>query len=334
MKKVSKRNLMIICGVALIAMVPFMVGCFGGVRNAEMLSGYGELRIAGDFYSYSGTIEARNRQNVVAMSSGVAVSTVHVRAGDWVNAGDLLVTFEARDARNNVTSARAAVDIARAGYANARGAGQAAALSQVRTALAQAEASYRDARANLERMQALFESGAVSQVQLEQAQTAFNHANSQLGQAIVSVETASEGAGHGVAVARAQYEQARAALDNAQYALDNRVIRAEMSGVVAAVHVRANDRPMMGERVIDVIDSSDLLVDIRVDEYEIEKFYEGMAVEVHVSALGRSVRGYVSQISYQALSMGEDLVYFLVEVQLAETYGVRAGMMSEIRTTP
>lgn len=327
-EKMKKNKKWIIMGTVVIVLILMARGC------AATPGGFGleraEIRDISTFYSYSGVIVARNRQNVTAPGGNVSVERIHVSEGDFVRVGDLLISFEATDLESGVAAASAQVEIARINLESASGHGQAQSLAQGQASLAQAETSFRDAQANLDRMRELFASGAVSRQQLEQAETAFNNANTQLELARVNNDVASTGAGQQIRVARAQYDQARANLRSAQNALNNRIIRAEVAGIVADIYVQEGITLVMGEPVIDVVDYDDLILEIRVDEYEIAAMSEGKEVLVHVNALNRDVRGRISRIANQASRIG-DLSFFATEVQLEESYGLRVGLSVELR---
>ena len=71
-----------------------------------------------DFYETSGTVKARV-SSVVASRVPGTVTSVHVRAGDRVKAGQLLAALDDRDAAQNVRAAEQAYEAARQGRAMA-----------------------------------------------------------------------------------------------------------------------------------------------------------------------------------------------------------------------
>jgi multidrug efflux pump subunit AcrA (membrane-fusion protein) len=267
---------------------------------------------------------------VIATGGNLTIDRIYVKEGDFVREGDILFSFETTDIENSVASAAAQVEIARINYETAQSTGREQNLAQANSSLMQAENSYRDAQLNLQRMEALFESNAISQQQMDQARTAYQNSAAQVQLARVNNSAAATNAGQNIRSARAQYQQAQANHRNAQNNLNNRVIKAEIDGVVADIYVSGNVTLSMGERVMDIVDYSDLILEIRVDEYEIAAMTEGKVVDVHVNALSKDVSGYISKISNQATRVG-DLSYFVTEIQLEDPQTLRVGLSVEVR---
>ena len=103
--------------------------------------------------SYDGQVEAL-RQSVIAAQVPGAVLELHVRAGDRVRAGQVLLRIDARAAEQNaaassaqVAAARAALDVAATELARKRQLAQKNYISQ--GALEQAESQYRAAQAQV-----------------------------------------------------------------------------------------------------------------------------------------------------------------------------------------
>jgi HlyD family secretion protein len=157
----------------------------------------------------TGTTEPSQLVNIVPKVSG-KVTSISVKVGQKVNAGDVLFRLDDKDLRNSVDQAQQSVALSRASLAQAQaqvrnGVDSAqSGVNQANTGLAQADSAYtqaqngianarngleqanaqieraqqgyNDAKINADRMQMLFNQGAVTQQQLEQAQTQLKNA--------------------------------------------------------------------------------------------------------------------------------------------------------------
>ena len=289
-----------------------------------------EIRDVTTYYSFSGNIDAKNKQNVTYTGNNISIETIDVKPGDFVRAGDILYTLNTTDVENNLAAAAANLELAQINLQRSQGASASQSVTQARIALSTAENAVKDAQANYDRTRILFEAEAVAAQALEQATTALANAQSQLVNAQAAYDAAREGSGQSAASALAQYDQAQANYNIAQNALSNRFIKAKVDGVVADVYVQENSTLYMGDRVMDVVDYDSLIVELRVDEYEISSVSEGKEVDVHVNALEKDIRGVITKISNQARKLG-DLSYFTAEVTLKQSGDLRVGLSSEVR---
>ncbi|MGI6227720.1 MAG: efflux RND transporter periplasmic adaptor subunit, partial [Peptococcales bacterium] len=112
------------------------------------------------------------------------VAAIHVKVGDRVSRGQVLLELDATEARNAKTMAEAGVGVARAN------------LNKAKQGLADAELDYN-------RTKALYDSQAVAKAQFEQAESMLNNAR-------IGVELAGE-----------QLKQAEATLQNAEETYNN-----------------------------------------------------------------------------------------------------------------
>lgn len=154
-----------VCLVGVLAALAVLVSACGGAPNAKGMAPQGGEESQAVVLNLSmayprretitltseiiGTVKPKNQADVLPKMSG-EVLAVHFQAGDRVTEGQTLVTLDS----DNLVSARIAVD--------------------------NAQLQLTTAEKNLERVQALFDSGAQSQQSLEQAQQAVDQARLQL----------------------------------------------------------------------------------------------------------------------------------------------------------
>jgi len=130
----------------------------------------------------------------------------------------------------------------------------------------QAEANYKNAGKNLERMKALLAEGAISQQLLDATQTAFD-------------------------VAKANFEAARSAVE----------LVSPISGVITALNVNLGDLSQPGAVLATVADIHRMKVIFSINEADVMQITPGQSVEIQSEGgSARRVQGRVVQISRSA----------------------------------
>lgn len=183
----------------------------------------------------SGRVWVPTRIEVSTQTPGLVVS-VGVVEGQRARAGDLLVQLDDAEAHATVAQAKAAVDQANARIDQLRRVGSIVANEEVR----QAEANLERASADYDRAQKLLASGAVAQVDLDNARRTLELARAQAtGAKAQQVSSAPMGADSRLALT--QLFQAEAQLAGATVRLGQTRIRAVQDGVVLTRSVEPGD---------------------------------------------------------------------------------------------
>lgn len=210
---------------------------------------------------YSGIIRGINEVNV--MPKAVArVTSINAKPGDYVKAGQVLLTLDSSDYAAGIRQAEAAVEMAEAG--------KRANDIQKTTALT-----------NYERTLRLHENGAVADSQLEAVKAQYDALNSGSAEAAV--------------------EQAKAGLEQAKVAVGNCTITAPISGVVGAIGLSLGEMASMQTPAAIISDTTSLEVEVLVSESEIAYVQENAEVNVTVSAVrDEPFKGKVASVSVAA----------------------------------
>ena len=207
--------------------------------------------------TYTGTLEAWTKINITPEVGG-KIARIHVQEGDRVAQGQLLAELETESIRLQLKQAEAGVAVA--------------------------EASHADALRNKERMDRLIKENAVSEMQHEKIQLAYD-------------------------AAAAQLEQARAGLNLARHALDVSIMKAPFSGVIASKNAEVGDviNPMMGGfgggagGVLTMMDYSRIKVAVDVSPQDIGRIQKGQEAVLRVGSFpGREFRGVVRVVNLTA----------------------------------
>lgn len=205
---------------------------------------------------YTGLIEAWNKINITPDVGG-KIAEIYVEEGDRVQKGQVLAELDTRAIRLQ--------------------------LEQAKAGFAVAQANFRDAQRNIERMERLKSENAISEQQYEQVKLAYDAADAQL-------------------------QQARAALNLANHNLDVSIMKAPFSGVVASKNAEVGDviNPLMGgfspsSGVLTLMDFSRVKIEIEVSSQNIARIKKGMTALLRVDAFPeRTFLGKVSVVNLTA----------------------------------
>lgn len=196
------------------------------------------------------------------------VTAVHVREGDWVAAGDVLV--ELAQAEVALLLAERQADLAQH-TANLRSIESEQAML-ARTA-EQARSMNRVAADKLQRHQELMAARLISQSLLDEVVAQANRAAIDL----ESHERLLADLPNRIAAQRAAVAKARALVDRAQLELAKTTLRAPFSGPVLAVSVAPGDRSSLGATLVEMADANAFEVRVQVPGSYEHRFQQHLA---------------------------------------------------------
>jgi membrane fusion protein (multidrug efflux system) len=129
---------------------------------------------------------------------------------------------------------------------------------------------------------------------------------------------------------RFQYESQQAAFEKAKLNFEYASIRAPISGVIAARHIKTGNMVAINEAVFKIVDFQHLIANLFVPEVEIHKIKLGQEAELHFDAnSGIAVRGYVERIS-PVVDPNSGTVKVTVAAKGADSR-VKPGMFARVR---
>ena len=190
--------------------------------------------------TYTGTLEAWQKITITPDIGG-KVAKIYVEEGQRVERGQLLAEMDVESIQLQ--------------------------LKQTEAAQAVAEANFKNASRNKERMDRLFQEKAVSDQQYEQVKLVYD-------------------------AAKAQLEQAQAAVNMARHTLDLSIMKAPFGGIIASKNAQVGDviNPMMGNfspgsggGVLTLVDYSRIKIVVEVSQSDILRIYKGQPAAVRVS---------------------------------------------------
>ena len=218
----------------------------------------------------------------------VEITDIAVKEGDRVEKDQIIATLDSTDLIKEVEMAQNSYNLAVSNYEQK--------VKDTQNAYEKAVQDFNSASAAAARSQQLYESGSLSQVELEAATNAMNDAARQLNTFTVK---------DGKAVVNDSYalevENAKFTLDQKQTNLDNAQIKSPISGTVVRVNCKVgrfadkteDDKPMFIIENLDVLE-----MQLKVSEYSIGKVKLGQSVIISADILnGDSVTGEITAIS-------------------------------------
>ncbi len=188
------------------------------------------------------------------------VAQVPVDVGSRVKKGDLLVKLDTTDLEISLSAAVNGLENAKLTHN-------------------QAVLNYNNAKANYERMRSLYDEGAVSKQQLEQAELAYNLARDAMNAPVVAT--------------------AQNQIDNIRNQIANATITSPINGEVAARNIDPGEMasPSSPQPIMTVVNIDKVYIEATVAESDIALIKAGQEVSVKVDAAGGSFQGVVKILS-------------------------------------
>lgn len=305
-----KRSRKILIAIGAVIVVLLVIAILSGRRNqhpvveTEMVS----RQTITETVTASGKIQPEVEVKISAEVSGL-IFELPVREGDVVEAGQLLVGINPDIYEAAVNRADAAVNTARSTLASAR------------ARKLQAEAQFLAASRAWERSQTLFEQGAISQAEYDQAKSSFEVSSAE-------VEAAAESIQSSEFSIRSAEATRREAADN----LKRTRIMAPQSGTVTALTKEVGEAVlgtsmMQGETIMRISDLSKMEVNVEVNESDIVRVSLGDTATVEVDAFRDEIfKGVVTEIGNTALNAMDNLSASLNQVT---NFGVKIRILPE-----
>ena len=281
-------------------------GTSPGSEPVTVKAPLGVVRITQEpfYYEAVGTITARTASTISGKLMGTVLK-VHVREGDSVKRGDVLVTLDPRQ----VT---AQLDQVQAGLREARRA-ESSAVSAHEAAKAAAQL----AAATYARYQQLLKENSASQQEFEEVEARHRQAQASLDQTEAMV-----------AAARSRIQQAEAAVRGATVSQKDAQVRAPYDGRVVSKLITEGDLASPGTPFLTIEQEGLYCADLVLPERHIQAVQVGDEVKVRVSALDDlEVVGTVGRIIPTADARSHS---FQLKVAMPEGLDLKSGMFARI----
>lgn len=272
---------------------------------------------------------APSREVSVSPQLSGTVAAVNVDVGDRVREGDVLLQLDDEALRAQYQQAVSALELAEANLARLEAGATEEERQQVAASLRQAAHNLDQARRQLERMEQLFNDGAVSKEQLDGARTAYEISKAQHEAAQQQMLRVERGATpEELRAARAQVRQAAAAVELARIQLDHGQVKAPFDGLVSRRSVEVGGLASAGIPALVLVDIDRVYVKGSVSQGYVNAVKPGDEVTVEVSSQSTPFAGVVHTISPAADGAG--LFPIRVEIENSD-HRLKPGMFATVR---
>jgi multidrug resistance efflux pump len=206
------------------------------------------------------------------------VTSVAVREGQTVEAGDVVLRLEDRWKRAELAVREAALNAAEQDLARLRGLPRPEDLPSSAARVRRAEAALESQRDQLTRAEELHRQGVVTEQELVVRRKAFDTSTAELEEAEADDARLRAGAWErDAAIAAAAVQQAGAQVDLAQVEVERLVVRAPCAGTILRVDVRPGEfvGTPAGKPLVVLGDTAELRVRVSIDEHDLPRFVAG-----------------------------------------------------------
>lgn len=239
---------------------------------------------------FSGKVHA-NKEVMVAPKVPGKVASIKNDVGAKVKKDEVLFILDKDDIQKQVDKARTAVDAAKANYIKTK-------------------ESMENAKANFERTKELFNQGAVSKSQYEQAELAASNSS--------------------LDAVKAQYDQAQVGLNQALDSLKDTSVKSPIEGIVSMVNIEAGEMASNAQPAMTIIDMDKVYVEINVTENIINDLYLEQEVVVEIpAAYDEDITGKIDRLS-PAADPKTGLYSVRIYIENKE-HKIKPGMFSKIK---
>ena len=227
-----------------------------------------------------------SRRTVVGSGVDGRVRQVFVNEGEEVRKGDPVARLRSKTLEIELAAARAQLDVREQELAELEHGSLPQEIVQAKARLLDARAVMEYSRSRYKRMKSLFESGTVSQDELDEAISAWLAAE----QGHLGAQAAYDLAVQGprpekIAQARALVRSQQEAIRRLQDLLGKHTIRAPFDGYVVKKHTEIGAWIRRGDPVVDVVELDPVEIEISVPETHIPYLEVGTVQPVQVEAL-------------------------------------------------
>lgn len=252
-----------------------------------------------------GEISANTNISILSKVPATLVQ-LSVKKGDKVKNGQVIGSLDQADYILKVKSAEAELARAQAQLKQAQSINSA---NSAGIPYDLAKRSLDLAQTQYDRTKVLFESGAVSSSQLEQAEAALLQAKMQLN----LNEKSDAQSSTTVEVAQAGVKQAQVGVEMAKSALKDTFIKATADGIITDVMVEVGDAVNPQMPVATLLNFDPAIVRVNVTEQNLSRFKKDTVLEIDIPSQNKTLQGKVTYVGIEASSQSK---MFPVEIEI------------------
>lgn len=300
-----------------------------GENNIPVQSTGVEFKELEDRVLVSGRVRLVEKQEIYA-DSDLTVKKIHVRPGDRVEKGQLLIELYDGDVEGILEEARATLDLKEAEYRMAL-ARLPIETRRYQAELDKAKAEMAVASSKFERLEALYRQEAISAQEYEAAGVDFKNAQAQLETARVNLDSRESGSipKDEVQSLEAELNLARAQFEKAQKKYDHANIKSEVDGIVFSIEVSEGDAVAPRTRLLTVGNPDRMEIEVSIGEGDSSKVKTGQRAEIKAAAQpDKTYAGTVTDVSPGAVAKSNDRGGISMEIPvIIQVDGDNSGLL-------
>lgn len=286
----------------------------------------------------SGKVYTPDKEIIYSQVTGT-VKKIHVRLGQTVEPGQLLMELDIPDAENRLHQAQSALAAAEAELMRAQAGGQSQRLLEARTSLVQAESNWKIARDKLARCETLFQDGAVSQEELDKAREEVRICEVLYQKALAELKTVEGSSVAEIRSLQASVEAARSNVELVRQQTAQAGLKSPRQGQVMSIGVNPGDMINPGTPLVTIGNIGRLLIQADITEADVARVKVGQRVKITaVATPDVSYYGRVKEIGLEAVSKVKqsnqsEAATVPVTVAIDDGTGLRPGYNVDLEIT-
>lgn len=330
----NKKNLII--GLVVISVTVGCASIFGKNKKSEVKQEVKNVKVEKVAVgSISTEVEYASKLNPVQEvtifpKTGGKVASLNVDIGDKVTAGQVLFTLDTAELQAQLQAQQASLEASNANLAKTSDSGLQQQLTTSEQSVQKAQIAYNNAKDICDKMEKLYDAGAISKQDLDNAKLKLDNCSVDLKAAQDNLNLLIEKSGpQSTQAAAAQVAQAQAGVNSAQIQLNNASTTTPITGIVSAKDVKVGQLASSQSGSVTIIDSSSFIAEVNVPDKVVGKIQVGQSVQVSVSALdNKKVTGVIDKISPNSNSKDNS---YTVKVKIDNSTGeLKAGMFARV----
>lgn len=107
-------------------------------------------------------------------------------------------------------------------------------------------------------------------------------------------------------------------------------IKAKIDGEISKIYVEENAQLMPGAKLVDIVDYSDLQINVKVDEYDLAAISKDKEASITIHALAKDVKGKIAEVSKEGTYMN-GVTFFTATIALEPDSDIKVGMSAEAK---
>ena len=250
-----------------------------------------------------------NKKQTAYIEGAGKINSIKVNVGDSVKKGDVLLTMDKDDLELKLKDANSKIEAAKAQLASTDSSNYVNKIEIAQAAVDVAKVNYESISRDLNNAKTLFESGAISQQELNKAEDAYKNAEATFKSANFQLEDVKDGVPDYVKDGYiAGIEQAIILRDSIMREIEKQQVLASIDGIIIEKLVDENSIGVVGTAAFLIGDIKSLELEGNILSDDIYKVQIGDEVEVSGKAIGDStVKGKVVKIAPEAKSITSSL---------------------------